>query len=230
MTAERLLTGAAPSRAEGRRASECAAASEPPATAECRAGPPAVMPDPIEVPVPGLVVLVGAAGAGKSTLAARLFEPSEILSSDTLRAAISGNATDQRATRSAFAILHREVRRRLLAGRLVVVDATNVETTARAGLLRLADAAGVPAIAVVILSAASEVHARNAARVGRVVPADIVDRHLRRLGDLGAGPTAITARLREEGFAAAHVLMTVADLTAVGVVRRVAADRSLSRR
>ena len=186
-------------------------------------------PDPIEVPVPGLVVLIGAAGAGKSTLAARLFEPSEVLSSDALRAAIRGNAADQRATRPAFAILHREVRRRLVAGRLVVVDSTNVETTARAGLLRLADAAGAPVIAVVILAAASDVHARNAGRAGRLVPADVVDRHLRRLGDLGTEPRAIAARLREEGFAAAHVLTTVADLGAVDVVRRVAADRPLSR-
>ena len=67
--------------------------------------------DPIEIPVPGLVVLIGAAGAGKSTLAVRLFAPADVLSSDDLRAAVSGDAADQRATRTAFGILHREVRR-----------------------------------------------------------------------------------------------------------------------
>src|SRR4051812_3594638 len=57
---------------------------------------------------PSLVVLVGAAGSGKTTLAARLFTPDEVISSDMLRAAISGDAADQRATRPAFRILHRE--------------------------------------------------------------------------------------------------------------------------
>ncbi|MDQ3128933.1 MAG: AAA family ATPase, partial [Chloroflexota bacterium] len=89
----------------------------------------------IALAVPGLVVLIGAAGAGKSTLAARLFAPADILSSDALRAAIGGDAADQRATRPAFAILHREARRRLAEGRLVVVDATNVEMSARRPLI-----------------------------------------------------------------------------------------------
>ena len=88
-------------------------------------------PIAIEVARPGLVVLIGAAGAGKTTLAARLFAADEVISSDELRARVSGNATDQRATRLAFAILHREVARRLAAGRLVVVDATSVERAAR---------------------------------------------------------------------------------------------------
>lgn len=162
--------------------------------------------DRLELPVAGLVVLIGAAGAGKTTLAARLFDPSEVVSSDDLREAVSGDAADQRATRTAFGILHREVRRRLAAGRLVVVDATNVEFGARKALLRLARDAGAPASAIVILAPAEVVHAQNAGRPGRVVPATIVDRHLARLADLGPGPADIAARLRAEGFGAAHVL------------------------
>src|SRR5258706_10982325 len=104
--------------------------------------------DPIDIPVPGLVVLIGAAGAGKTTLAARLFEPSDLVSSDALREAVSGDPTNQRATRPAFRILHGEVRRRLATGLLVVVDATNVEPTARATLRRLAATAQVPALAI----------------------------------------------------------------------------------
>ncbi|HEY8987503.1 MAG TPA: AAA family ATPase, partial [Candidatus Limnocylindrales bacterium] len=78
----------------------------------------------VEVGAPWLVVLIGAAGAGKTTVARRLFAPDELLSSDELRAAVSGDAADQRATRPAFAILHRELGNRLAAGRLIVVDAT----------------------------------------------------------------------------------------------------------
>ena len=173
----------------------------------------------IEVPVPGLVVLVGAAGSGKSTLAARLFGVDEVLSSDALRAAISGDSANQRATRPAFAILHREVRRRLAAGRLVVVDATNVELTARRALVRLAADAGVAATAIVLALPASDVHARNIGRAGRVVPADVVDRHLAAMARLGATPEAIATSLRGEGFAAAAVVTTPAELDAMAIAR-----------
>jgi predicted kinase len=119
---------------------------------------------------------------------------------------VSGDEADQRATKVAFSILHREVRRRLGAGRLVVVDATNVERHARLALVRLARDHGVPIIAVVLLAARATVHARNASRGRRVVPADIVDRHLAALGRLGADGAAIQATLRLEGFAAVHLV------------------------
>lgn len=174
---------------------------------------------PIEVPVPGLVVLIGAAGAGKTTLAARLFAPPEIVSSDALRAAIGGDAADQRATRTAFGILHREVRRRLAAGLLVVVDATNVERMARVSLLRIAAGARAPAIAIVLIGAAAEIHARNVARTGRVVPHDVVDRHLARVANLGPDDATIAAHLRAEGFSAVWILRMTTDLAGLTVVR-----------
>ena len=181
--------------------------------------------DEIEVPIPGLVVLIGAAGAGKSTLAGRLFAPEEILSSDDLRAAISGDPADQRVTRTAFRILHRQVGGRLAAGRLVVVDATNVEPAARRALVGLAHRAGVPAVAIALVPPASQVHARNTGRTERVVPRDVVDRHLARLAALGADPAEIAARLRAEGFTAAHVLGDD-DLPSVRVSRSLRASRA----
>jgi predicted kinase len=164
-------------------------------------------------------VLIGASGAGKTTLAARLFAPSDVLSSDALREAVSGDAADQRATRVAFGILHREVRRRLAAGRLVVVDATNVERAARLTLVRLARAAGVPAIAIAIATAPADVHARNAARAGRVVPIDVVDRHLASLAGLGVDRASIAATLLVEGFVAAYVIDATRDLDGLRAVR-----------
>ena len=104
----------------------------------------------IEVPDPSLVLLVGAAGAGKTTFAARHFAPDEVLSSDAYRALVSGDEANQKVSRVAFSILHRDLERRLLAGQLTVVDATNVEPRNRRELIRRAQAAGLPVVALVL--------------------------------------------------------------------------------
>jgi protein phosphatase len=168
----------------------------------------------IAIPDPSLVVLVGAAGAGKSTFAVRQFRSAEILSSDAFRAQLSGDEADQRKTRSVFALLHREVVLRLAAGRLVVVDATNVERHARRALVARARSAGVPAVAIVFALSADVVHGRNAARIGRVVEATVVDRHLGRLvAALGDGGIA------DDGFDQVHVLRSAAEVDDAAVER-----------
>lgn len=73
------------------------------------------------LPTPSLVLLVGAAGSGKSTFAARHFDMAQVLSSDRFRGFVSGDEGDQQATRTAFAMLHREVERRLASGASSVV-------------------------------------------------------------------------------------------------------------
>lgn len=149
----------------------------------------------IALPEPSLVVLIGPAGSGKSTLAGRHFGADEILSSDAFRELISGDAADQRATRPAFARLERTLRQRLAAGRTTVVDATSLSRQARRSLLRSAEAAGVPAVALVLDLPIPIVLARNADRA-RVVDRSVVLDHLARLRALMDGGT-----LAEEGFA-----------------------------
>lgn len=165
----------------------------------------------LHVPDPSLVVLVGAAGAGKSTFAARHFPADAVLSSDALRGVVAGDETDQRATRAAFSILHRELGRRLAAGRLTVVDATNVTSYARRGLIRRAAAANVPAIAIVFDLDPALVAMRNAGRPGRIVPSDAVERQQRELA------ASLRRGLEGEGFAAVHLLRDAAEVDAVRI-------------
>ncbi|HEY3335422.1 MAG TPA: AAA family ATPase [Candidatus Limnocylindrales bacterium] len=176
----------------------------------------------IVVPDPSLVVLVGAAGAGKSTFAARHFAPGEVLSSDVFRALVSGDAADQRATRPAFAALHRSLGRRLAAGQLTVVDATSLTAYARRGLLARAAAARVPAVAIVLDLPADLVRARNLARDGSAAIPDAAV--LAQLGDL----SRTIERERETGwpgFAAVHRLSAAEDVDRVLVRREPARPR-----
>ncbi len=176
----------------------------------------------LEIPDPSVVLLVGAAGAGKSTFAARLFSPEAILSSDAMRAAITGDSADQSATRPAFAALHRALDRRLAAGRLAVVDATNVTAASRRAILRAAARHGVPAVAIVLDLPWQIVLSRNGGRGERPVPEGVVRRHLAQLARALAG-----AELDREGYATI-VRLRDPDEVERTIVRLVAAARPTS--
>lgn len=161
------------------------------------------------IPDPSLVLLIGAAGAGKTTFAARHFAPGEILSSDAFRAMLAGNEADQAVSGRAFAILHRELRRRLEAGRLAVVDATNADRHHRRALLRRAGAAGVPAVALVLALPARVVLARNRTRSRQVDEAVVRTQLARVRRALGA------TGLATEGYASVWVARTPDEADAV---------------
>ena len=171
----------------------------------------------IDLPDPSLVLLVGAAGAGKSTFAARHFDASEVLSSDRFRAIVSGDEANQAATRAAFTLLHRELSARLGRGLMTVVDATSVRSTARRALLDRATAAHVPVTAIVLDLPADTVFARNAARPARTVDMDVVRDQLAGVRESLDGPAA---PLRREGFAQIVVLRDPADVDLVRIRRR----------
>jgi protein phosphatase len=155
--------------------------------------------DALVVPPDALVVLVGAAGSGKSTMAARLFAPSQVLSSDMYRAAVSGDATDQSATKQAFRRLHATLERRMAAGDLTVIDATNVQGWARRRLLAVAGRHGRPTVAVVLALPVEVSLARNAGRTEGRVPSSAVRRQ-------DAYLQASLAQLGGEGYASLVVL------------------------
>ena len=110
----------------------------------------ATSPTVLTVPELALVVLIGASGSGKSTFARRHFKPTEVLSSDFCRGLVSDDENDQAATSDAFDVLHYIARKRLAAGRLTVVDATNVQPEARKPLVALAREYHVLPVAIVL--------------------------------------------------------------------------------
>ena len=90
------------------------------------------------VPELSLVVLIGTSGSGKSTFARKHFKPTAVLSSDYCRGLVSDDENNQAATKDAFDVLHYIVAKRLAVGRLVVVDATNVQPESRRPFVALA--------------------------------------------------------------------------------------------
>jgi F420-dependent oxidoreductase-like protein len=146
------------------------------------------------LPDPCLVVLVGATAAGKSAWAAEWFEPDQIVSSDRLRAVVGAGERDQRASRDAFEVLDLIVAKRLRRGLVTVIDSTGLDARRRAEWLRLADAAGLPAYAVVVEAEPAVVRERNRRRA-QPVPGKVVSGQLREVA-------AVAERLAEESFAA----------------------------
>src|SRR5919205_1184080 len=103
----------------------------------------------IAIPELSLVVLIGVSGSGKSTFARTHFRPTEVLSSDACRGLVSDDENNQAATTDAFDVLHFIARKRLAAGRLTVVDATNVQVESRRPLVALARQYHVMPVAIV---------------------------------------------------------------------------------
>ncbi|MFE5898147.1 polynucleotide kinase-phosphatase [Streptomyces sp. NPDC056488] len=159
-----------------------------------------------------LVVLVGATGSGKSTFARRHFKPTEVLSSDFCRGLVADDENDQSASRDAFDVLHHIAGKRLAAGRLTVVDATNVQQDARRQLVQLARTHDVLPIAIVLDLPEQVCRERNAARPDRAdMPAHVIQRHRRELRRSLRG-------LEREGFRKVHVLRSVEEVEAAEVV------------
>ncbi|WP_078507895.1 MULTISPECIES: polynucleotide kinase-phosphatase [unclassified Streptomyces] len=167
----------------------------------------------LAVPDLSLVVLVGATGSGKSTFAARHFKPTEVISSDFCRGLVSDDENDQSASGDAFEVLHFIVGKRLAAGRLTVVDATNVQAESRAQLVRLAREHDVLPVAIVLDVPEQVCAERNAARSDRAgLPRRVIQRHQRELRrSLG--------RLEREGFRKVHVLRGEREIGAAEIVR-----------
>lgn len=121
----------------------------------------------IKIPELSLVLLIGVSGSGKSTFAAKHFKPTEVISSDHCRALVSDDPNDQSATNDAFDVLAYIASKRLAAGKLTVIDATNVQPDSRQNLLHLAKKFHCIPVAIVIDTPEKQCIERNKSREDR---------------------------------------------------------------
>jgi len=171
----------------------------------------------LPVPELSLVMLVGASGSGKSTFAAKHFRPTEVLSSDRCRGMVSDDETDQSATKDAFDVLHFIAARRLAAGRLTVVDATNVQPEWRKPLVALAREYRCVPVAIVLNLPEGICYQRNQGRRDHAIGPQTVRRQAQQLRRSLGG-------LRREGFSQVFVLSSPDEVEAATIERQTHVD------
>jgi protein phosphatase len=167
----------------------------------------------ITVPELSLVLLVGASGSGKSTFAAERFLPTEVLSSDFCRGLVSDDENDQAATKDAFEVLHYIAAKRLAAGRLTVIDATNVQPEARKPLVALAREYDVLPTAIVFDLPERLCQDRNRDRPDRDFGSHVIRRQSEQL-------RRSLRYLNKEGFRYVSVLKSPEDVEAAVIERQ----------
>jgi protein phosphatase len=167
---------------------------------------------PIHIPEVSLVVLVGTSGAGKSTFAARHFLPTEVVSSDFCRGLVSDDENDQAASSAAFDVLHFIAGKRLDAQKLTVVDATNVQSEARAPLIALAKSHHTMAVAIVLNVPEDVCAQRNASRPDRAFGPHVLRNQRSQL-------RRSMKSLRREGFHRVFVLDGTEEVDGAEIVR-----------
>ena len=162
--------------------------------------PPVAVPETVaesvDIPSGTVVVLVGAPGAGKSTFAAAHFAPTQILSLDAFRGAVSDDVEDQAATGDALGVMYQVLEARMRRRLTTVLDATHLSQVARRGVTARLARFDAPQIALIIDATRAECQERNLARE-RVVPPNVVHA-------MYDTYEATVAGLAEEDFAAIH--------------------------
>ena len=166
----------------------------------------------LKIPELSLVVLVGVTGSGKSTFARAHFKPTEVISSDFCRGVVADDENDQSATPAAFELLHYIAGKRLAAGRLTVIDATNVQPEARRELVLLAREHDVLPVAIVLDLPEKLCAERNKDRPDRDFGPHVLRRQRGQLRRSLGG-------LKREGFRTVHVLRTPEEVAAATITR-----------
>ncbi len=158
-------------------------------------------------------MLIGASGSGKSNFARKHFKPTEVLSSDYCRGLVSDDENNQPATPDAFEILHFIARKRLAAGKLTVVDATNVQPESRKPLIAIAREFHCLPVAIVFDIQEKVCQERNRQRPDRDFGPHVIRQQTQQLRRSLRG-------LEREGFRHVYVMRTPEEVDAVEIERQ----------
>ena len=167
----------------------------------------------ITIPELSLVALIGPTGSGKSTFARRHFKPTEVLSSDYCRGLVSDDENSQAATNDAFDVLYYIVRKRLAAGKLTVIDATNVQPEARKPIVAMAREYHCLPVAIVLNLPDRLCHDRNKDRPERAFGPHVARQQSQSL-------RRSLRHLKDEGFRHVFVLSSPEEVEAVQIERQ----------
>lgn len=166
----------------------------------------------LKIPELAVVALVGPSGSGKSTFARKHFRPTEVLSSDFCRGLVSDDENSQAATNDAFEVLHFIASKRLAAGKLVVIDATNVQPEARKPIVALARQFHCIPAAIVFDLPEKLCQERNRSRPDRDFGPHVIRQQSRQLRNA-------LRLLDREGFRHVHMLRSPEEIDAAEIVR-----------
>ncbi len=167
----------------------------------------------IRIPELSLVLLIGASGSGKSTFALQHFGKHEVVSSDECRGIVSNDENNQDATQDAFELLHYIIGKRLKNGLLTVVDATNVQSSARKKLIQLAREYHTLPAAIVLDVPQQVCEERNIERSDRNFGNYVIRQQKQQLKRSLKG-------LKREGFRKIYVLKSPEEVNSVTAIVR----------
>jgi len=166
----------------------------------------------ITIPELSLVVLIGVSGSGKSSFAAKHFGRFESISSDFCRGLVSNDENSQAASTPAFEALHFIAGKRLEAGLLTVVDATNVQVEARKPLVELARRYHVLPVAIVLDLPDHICRERNRSRPDRAFGPHVIRQQRSQLH-------RSLRNLQREGFRHVHVFRSPEEIDGITIAR-----------
>lgn len=166
----------------------------------------------IEIPEFALVAMIGATSSGKTTFAKKHFLDTEVLSSDFFRGMISDDENNQSVSGDAFDLLFYVANKRLDRMKTTVIDATNVQPSARKQIIELAHKQNVHSVAIVLNVPEKELLERNAARSDRGYPNHVIKKHMVSLRQS-------IKRLKKEGFRFVYVLNSQEEIDNAEIVR-----------
>ena len=166
----------------------------------------------LTIPELAIVALVGPSGSGKSSFARKHFRATEVLSSDFCRGLVSDDENSQAATNDAFEVLHFIASKRLAAGKLVVIDATNVQPEARKPIVALGREYHCLPVAIVFDLPEKLCQERNRNRPDRDFGPHVIRQQSQQL-------RRSLRALEREGFRRVHVLRSPDEVDAAEIAR-----------